>query len=117
MSLSLVFFIIVAVFGLARRLVADYAHHVLLERFFLQEKAVFVPDEIGRLRVEVVALHAAFEKTEDVFEVRIAREREPAAVVHVLFEFKRLVQAELVDGYLLLLALDIIILFVLGASR
>ena len=116
MSLSLVFFIIVAVFGLARRL-ADHAHHVLLERFLLQEKAVFVPDEIGRLGVEVVAFHAALEKAEDVFEIRIACERETAAVVHVLFEFKRLVQTELVDGYLLLLALDIIILFVLRASR
>ena len=94
----------------------DHLHHALLEAFLLEEQAVLVPDEVRVLDVEVVTLHAPFEKLDDVLVVGVLGEGEAAAVVHELFEFGRLVQAQLVDGHLLLLALDVIIFLVLGAT-
>lgn len=88
-----------------------------LKGFLLEEETVLVPDEVGHLGVELVALHAALKKVQDVFVIRVGREREAAAVVHVLLELGRLVQTELVDRDLLLLALDVIIFFVLRSAR
>ena len=82
----------------------------------LQEKAILIPDEVWRAQLKVVALHAALEEREDVAVVGVGCERQPTAVVHELLELGRLVQAELIDGHLLLLALDVIIFFVLRAS-
>ena len=64
-----------------------------------------------------MAFHAALEETEDVAVVGVGRERQTSAVVHELLELGGLVEAEFVDGDLLLLALDVIIFFVFGASR
>lgn len=60
-----------------------------------------------------MAFHAALEKVQDVLVVGVGRKREAAAVVHELLELRGLVQAELVDGDLLLLSLDVIIFLVL----
>jgi len=87
------------------------------ERLFLQEKAVLVPNEVRDLRVELVAFHAAFEQAVDVLVVGICRECKASAVVHVLFEFRRLVEAEFVDSDLLLLSFDVVIFFVLRPAR
>jgi len=62
-----------------------------------------------------VALHAALEQRRDVAVVGVGREGKSAAVVHEFLELGGLVEAELVDGHLLLLALDVIIFLVLGA--
>ena len=94
----------------------DYAHHVLLEGFFLKEEAVFVPDEVGGLLVEVVALHATFEESQDEAVVGVSGKTESAAVLHEFLELAGLVHAEFVDGDLLLLTLDVIIFFIFRAS-
>lgn len=94
----------------------DDAHHALLETLLLEEQAVLVPDEVRGLEVEVVALHAPFEETDDVLVVGVGGERQATAVVHEFLELRRLVQAELVHGHFLLLALNVIIFLVLGAT-
>jgi hypothetical protein len=94
----------------------DNAHHVLLECLFLKEKAVFVPYEVRCLHVVVVALHAAFEKSQNEAVVGVGGETEAAAVLHEFLELAGLVHAEFVDSNFLLFALDVIIFFILGAS-
>ena len=94
----------------------DDAHHILLESLLLEEETVFVPDEVGRLHVVVVALHAAFEETQDEAVVGVSSEAQPAAVLHEFLELAGLVHAEFVDSDFLLFALDVIIFFILGAS-
>ena len=101
--------------GLVRGLVDD-AHHRLLECLPLEEKAVLVPDEVGCAQLEVVALHATLEEREDIAVIGICCKGETSAVVHVLFEFRGLVHAQLINSDLLLLALDVIIFLVFGAS-
>lgn len=82
----------------------------------LEEKAVLVPDEVRRAKLEVVALHAALEQAEDVAIVGVCGEGQTTAIVHELLELGRLVQAQFVDGHLLLFALDVIIFLVFRAS-
>ena len=94
----------------------DHAHHLLLQVLSLHRQAVLVPDEVGRAELKVVALHAPLEQREDVTVVGVGREGEAAAVIHELFVLGRLVQAELIYGYFFLLALDVIIFLVLGAT-
>lgn len=96
---------------------ADDTHHVLLEGLLLEEEAVLVPNEVRRLNVEVVTLHAALEQIEDVAVVGVGSETQAAAVLHELFEFSWLVHAELVYGHFLLFSPDVIIFLVLRAPR
>ena len=83
---------------------------------FLQNQSVLVPDEVRRLNVEAIALHAALEQTQDVAVVWISSECQLTAIVHELTEFGWLVCAKLLNGDFLLLALDVIIFFRLGAT-
>mgnify|MGYP000886491393 CR=1 FL=1 len=94
----------------------ERADHVLLEGLLLEHEAVFIPNEVGRLDVEGVALHALLEQIQNVAVVGVRREAQRPAELHVLFELVRLVQTQLVNRNLLLLALDIVIFFVLAAS-
>ena len=94
----------------------DHAHHGLLQRLPLEEEAVLVPEEVGSAQLKVMALHATLKQREDVAVVRVGCEGQPAAVVHELLELGRLVKTQLVNCNLLLLALDVIIFFILGAS-
>ena len=99
-----------------RSWLVDDAHHRLFERLPFEEKAILVPDKVWCAQLKVVALHAALEQREDVAIVRVGREGQSTAVVHEFLELGRLVQAELIDGHLLLFALDVIIFFVFRAS-
>ena len=90
--------------------------HVLLQGLLLQHKAVFVPDEVWRLNVELVSLHASLEQVENVAVVGVSREAERPAVLHVLFKLVWLVEAQFVDGDLLLLPLNIVIFLILAAA-
>ena len=85
----------------------------MLDCLLLQHQPVLVPDEIRLLGVESVALHAALEQVDDVRVVGVLSERQAAAVVHELLELVGLVSAELVDGDLLLLLLNVRIFFLL----
>ena len=95
---------------------ADDFHKVLLEGLLLEDKAILVPDEIGHLGVPAVLLHAALEETEDVLVVRVLSELKLAAIVHELAEFLGVALAQLVNGDLELLLLDVVVLFVLGTA-
>ena len=94
----------------------DDAVDAALEGFLLEEQAVLVPNEVGNFGVKFVTLHASFEQIDNVLVVRVGCEGEASAIVHELLELGRLVQTELIDGNLLLLALDVIIFFILRAS-
>lgn len=91
----------------------NYTIDASLQSLLLQEEAVLVPDEVRYLGVKLVALHAALKQAIDVLVVRVRRERQSSAIVHVLLEFRGLVEAELVNRHFLLFALDVVIFFVL----
>jgi hypothetical protein len=114
--LSLVFLGLYFSFSLGVGGFRDDAHHVLLEGLLLKEEAVFVPDEVGGLHVEVVALHATFEESQDKAVVWVSGETESAAVLHEFLKLAGLVHAEFVNGNFLLLTLDVIIFLILRAS-
>ena len=61
-------------------------------------------------------LHATFKQADDVAVVGVLGEAEATAVVHELLELFGLIAAEVFDGSLLLLFLDVGVLFSLGAA-
>lgn len=71
----------------------DNLEHLLLDEFFFEHQPIFVPDEVGLLRVDIVFLHAPFEQIDDVAVVWILSEAETSAVVHEFLELLRLVLA------------------------
>ena len=64
----------------------------------------------------VVALHATFEKRENVAIIGVGSEGKSTAVVHKFLELRRMIQAKLIDSHFLLLALNVIIFFVFGTT-
>ena len=64
-----------------------------------------------------MALEATLEHVESGLVVRLLLELEGPAVIHELFEFVRVTTAELLKGRLNLLLLNVVILFVLRATR
>ena len=95
---------------------ADDLHEILLEGLLLEDETVLVPDEVGHLGVPAVLLHATLEQTKDILVVGVLSELKFAAVVHELAEFLRVALAQLINGNLELLLLDVVVLLVLGAS-
>lgn len=89
---------------------------VLLQLFLFKNQAVLVPDEVGRLQIKSVFLKAALKQAQNVPVVGIGSESQTAAVIHELVEFGRLVRAQLINCDFLLLALDVVVLFRLGAA-
>ena len=94
----------------------DDADHLALDGLFLEDEAVLVPYEVGRLLVKVILLHAALEQLDDVIVVGVLGEAQSSAVVHELAEFVWLVLAQLVNRGLLFLLLDGSVLLGLGSS-
>jgi hypothetical protein len=82
----------------------------LLDEFFFQHQSIFIPHEVRLLWVNIVFLHAALEKSDDVAIIWVLSETETSAVVHKFLEFFGLILAKLLDLNLLLLFLDIGIL-------
>jgi len=64
-----------------------------------------------------MALEATLEHVESGLVVRLLLELEGPAVIHELFEFVRVTTAELFEGRLNLFLLNVVILFVLRATR
>jgi len=95
---------------------ADDLHKILFERLLFEDEAVLVPDEVGHLGIPAVLLHASLEQPEHEFVVGVLSELQLAAVVHELTELLRVTLAQLVHGHLKLLLLNVVVLFVLGAS-
>ena len=94
----------------------DDADHLALDGLFLEDEAVLVPYEVGRLLVKVILLHAALEQLDDVVVVGVLSEAQASAVVHELAELVWLVLAQLVNRSLLFLLLDRGVLLGLGSS-
>jgi len=94
-------------------LFAEDFSHLLLDGFLLQHQAVLVPDKVGSFRIEAVSLHASLEQVNDERVVGVLSKAQAAAVVHKFFELFRAVSAELLDGHLLLLLLDVRVLLLL----
>ena len=109
-------FLLLAAAGLLRCWFLERTHHVLFEGLLLEYEAVLVPNEVWSLGVEVVAVHAIIEQVQDVTVVGVICELQGSAVLHELFELNGLVQAQLVDGDLLLLSFNVVIFFVLGTA-
>jgi len=99
------------------RLLLDDLHHLLLDLLLFQHEPVLIPDEVGGLQIESMALHARLEKVNNVGIIGVLGEGKTAAVVHKLTELLRLVLAEFFDGHFLLLLLDVGIFFLLGSAR
>ena len=57
-----------------------------------------------------MSFHASLEQTDNITIIRVLSETEAFAVVHELLKFLRLVSAEFVNCYLLLLLFDVGIL-------
>lgn len=75
----------------------DDTHHLSLDGFLLQDQSVLVPNEVRRLLVMSVLIHAALEQLDDVPVVWVLGETQTSAIVHELSEFLWLVFTELVD--------------------
>ena len=119
-GITLVHLVFLAGWGLlcCRRFVRllKRAHHVLFQSLFFKLKAVLVPDKVWVLDIELVTLHASLKQVQNVAVVRVSGETERSAVLHELFKLSWLVQTELVNCNLLLLALNIVIFFVLAST-
>ena len=63
-----------------------------------------------------MSFHAALKQIEDVLVVGVGNESESSAIVHELLKLWWLIEAELINSDLLLLALDVIIFLVFRAS-
>ena len=61
LHLALVFFIFVVLGLLLFVGLLESTKHVLLQGLLFENEAVLVPDKVGSLNVESVALHAGFE--------------------------------------------------------
>lgn len=60
---------------LLRWLFVDNIHHLPLDRLFLKNKSILVPNKVRGLGVEAILFHAAFEQANDVAVVRVLGER------------------------------------------
>ena len=76
-----------------------------------------LPGVIDYLRIQVVALHALLEKLNAELVVWLVFELETAAVLHEVLELAGVPLAELVEGGLELLLLNILVLFIFVFAR
>ena len=99
--------------SLIPRLLPDHIQHAVFEGLFVLGEPVLLPGVVEDATIELVPLHAAFEEIDTRAVVRFLFELERAAVLHELSELARVAPAELLEGRLNLLLLDIVILLVL----
>jgi len=99
------------------RLLADDVKHAVLEGLLVLAQTVLLPGVVKDAMIEVMSLHATLEVLKALAIVGLLLEFEPTAVLHELAEFTRVSTAKLFEARLNLLFLDVVVLFVLGASR
>ena len=87
-----------------------------LDGFLFKSKSILIPDELRSRNFDDMSLHAGFEKTDDIAVVWILSEAQTFTVVHELLELFWLFSAELINGNLLLLLLDVGVLLGLGST-
>jgi len=95
---------------------ADHIKNRVFKRLFILAESVLFPGVVHRFDVQAVALAARLEKTETGLVIGLLIEFKSAAIVHKLFEFMRLASAQVLKGRFNLLFLNVVILFVLGAT-
>ena len=101
----------------AFRLLSNYIQHALLQLLLVLAKSILLPGVIDYLRIQVVALHALLEKLNAELVVWFVFELETAAVLHEVLELAGVPLAELVEGGLELLLLNILVLFIFVFAR
>jgi hypothetical protein len=85
----------------------------ILQRFFVLAQTVLLPGVVRNLGVKLVPLQAALKHVKCGLVVGLLLELEGAAVVHKFFELVGVPSAELLEGRLNLLLLNVIVLLVL----
>ena len=105
-----------SIFFQSALLFVNNIHHLPLDGLFLEHQSVLVPDEVWGLRINFMPLHAVLEQVNDETIVWVLSETQISAVIHELLELLRLVFAEVFDGNLLFLLLDVGILLSLGSA-
>lgn len=108
---------LVATLSLHAGLLADDVEHRILEGLLVLAEAVLLPGVVEDGAVEVVPLHAVLKEGETGAVVGLLLELEGSAVLHVLAEFGGVAAAQLFKRCLNLLLLDVVVLFVLRATR
>ena len=99
--------------GLLLRLLRNNGKHAIFERLLVLAQPVLLPGEVKYLGVKIVALHALVKEADTELVVRVLLELQRATVLHIFFKLDRVAAAELVEGRLQLLFLDVLILLVL----
>ena len=94
------------VFVLFGRFLVNNIHHLPLDRFFLENKSILVPDEIRVLCIKPILLHATLKEANDVAVIRVLCEAQTSAIMHELSEFFWLIFAKVIDSCLLLFLLN-----------
>lgn len=97
-------------------LLADNVEHTVLEGLLVLGEAVLLPGVVVDAAVQVVPLHAVLEEAKAGPVVGLLLELQLAAVLHVLTELGRVSTAKLLQRSLNLLLLDVVVLFILGAT-
>ena len=89
---------------------------MLLDGLLLESKSVLVPDKLRLGLWDTMSFHACFKKTDNVRIIWVLGKAEASTVMHKLSKLLRLILAELLDGDLLLLFLDVVVLLLLGSA-
>ena len=97
-------------------LLPDDVHHAVLERLFVLRQSVLLPSVVEDAAIHVMPLQAALEEAHARPVVRLLFELERTAVLHELTELRGVTAAQLFQRRLDLLFLDVVVLFVLGAT-
>ena len=94
----------------------DNFGEALLQSNLLKLESILVPNKVWNFSIYAVALHARLEKAEDIRVVWITSKSQTSAIVHVILELLRLVQAEFVKTDLLLLSLNVSVFLSLASA-
>jgi hypothetical protein len=105
-----------SVTGSHARLLSNHVQHRVLQGLLVFGETILLPRVVEDASIEVVPVHAALEEGQAGSVVGLLLELERSAILHVLSELRWVTAAELLQGGLDLLLLDIVVLFVLGAT-
>ena len=98
------------------RLLLDDVEHGVLEGLLVLRKAVLLPGVVKSAGVQIVSAHALLKEAQAGSVVGLLLKFERSTVFHILTELRRVATAKLLKGSLNLLFLNVVVLFVLGAT-
>jgi hypothetical protein len=97
-------------------LLADDVEHTVLQCFLVLAESVLFPRVVQDLHVQAMSDHALLKQTNDVLVVWVLLELQTPAILHELLELRCVALAQLIEGSLHLLLLNICILLILTPS-